>query len=133
MLLDDLLTEFSRGFMCARHRILQLERKESFWSAPGRLRDIAPHLFDLDVHLSYSLPPRMYIIRSTELIDLVPQECRYSNRSSRMTGIECRQSIPLCHDRRQIRRELFEIQLFLVAEFDDGLVCLRVLHERVTV
>lgn len=35
---------------------------------------IETHLLDLDIHLPYSLPPGMYIIRTTQLINLVTQE-----------------------------------------------------------
>lgn len=87
------------------------------------------YLLDLDIHLSYSLPPGMYIIRTTQLIDLVTQERRDTDWRSRMAGVESSQSIPFSYDRREICRELLKVQLLLIAELDYGLVRLRVLYK----
>jgi hypothetical protein len=75
----------------------------------------------------------MNIVRAAQLVNLVPQVSAQTNGRANMTRAQSSESIPLCHDSRQVSRQFLEIQLLLVSQLDDGSVGLRVLNQRVRV
>lgn len=75
VLLEDLLAEFCRSFVCARDGVLQLEEGDIPASAATSYdvsETASTHLLNPDIHLPYSLPSCMYIIRAAQLIHLIP-------------------------------------------------------------
>ena len=73
----------------------------------------------------------MDVVSTTKLVDLVSQIRRQTDRRTRVSVVQSSHSISLSNDRRQISRELFEIQLLLIARLYDGFVRLRVGNQSV--
>lgn len=64
----------------------------------------------------------MYIIRPPQPIHLVPQIRPQPDGRRRVTRLQRREPIPLGNDRREVRRQLFKIELLLIPELDDAAV-----------
>ena len=62
----------------------------------------------------------MDIIRAPDPIHLIPQIRPQSHWRGRMSALQRRESIALTDDCRQVRRELFKVELLLISEFDDA-------------
>jgi hypothetical protein len=48
------------------------------------------HLLDLDIHLSHPFSPSVNIVRSSQLVDLVPEICTQSDGRAAVTCLESR-------------------------------------------
>ena len=60
----------------------------------------------------------MDIIRAPDPIHLIPQIRPQPHGCGRMPTLQCRESIAFTDDSREVCRELFKIELFLISKFD---------------
>ena len=86
MFLDYLVRECRGRLMSRRHCFLQLYHQLS----PIGNREKEAHLLNLDIQFPHPLSSRMDVICTPQLIHLVPQISRQSNRSTTMSSLQCR-------------------------------------------
>lgn len=89
------------------------------------------HLLDAPIELAHSLPARVDVIRTAELVDLVTEIRAETNGCASVARAEGRETVALASNGREVCAELLKVELLLVTQLDGCPVSPGVLEERV--